>query len=422
MIIKSMSRHEASFAQLLAYVGRHAGEDRYTLRHNVLGQSLEQITAEFEGNGVLLRQRKNGVTMYHEIISMTRAKGISPEAQKEALRAITLDYINARSPRNLVLGRLHDDTDHLHYHLVISANPLGSRERHRLSKAEFRSIQIGIEKKVLENHPELEQTPAMTRKAAKKLSHAGGGMKRRVGVLPQRARVIEQLTTILAIARSKDELFDQLTEVRLELYQRGKTFGVRNLDTGRKHRIDTLGLKDAFEAARRRLGNSENIAVQKTRQPQKTVTNHLPSGASVSQSAPAHSSATDASSSVAVASQQATAPAVSKSTEDSDMNIFQSVLDGVTAVIDVLSVTTDTGKPLHKTQAGVRVAVNKAIPPRHAGASNSTPKPPAETVSHQAASPLTEAERIAQDRLQEMEDLRQQEQQNDHQRGTQASR
>jgi hypothetical protein len=415
MIIKSMSRHEASFAQLLAYVGRHAGEDRYTLRHNVLGQSLEQITTEFEGNGVLLRQRKNGVTMYHEIISMTRAKGISPEAQKEALRAITLDYINARSPHNLVLGQLHDDTDHMHYHLVISANPLGSRERHRLSKAEFRSIQIGIEKKVLQNHPELEQTPAMSRKAAKKLSHAGGGMKRRAGELPQRARVIEQLTTIFAIARSKDELFDQLTEVRLELYQRGKNFGVRNLDTGRKHRIVTLGLKDAFETARRRLENSGNIAVQKTYPPQNTVTNHLPLEASVKKHAPTHSGAPDASNSVAIA------PTASTSTEETDMNIFQSVFDGVTAVIDVLSITTDTGKPLDNTQAGVSAAVRTSIAPRHASTIRSTPKPPAASTSGQSTPPATEAERIAQERMDEMNELREAEQ-NDNQRSIQSTR
>lgn len=122
MIVKSMSRKVPSFGQLIGYIDRDEGQEGYRIRHNVWGRNPDLIRAEFEQNGELLAKRKNGVYLYHEIISITRAKGLSPDEQMARLHDIAENYIAARCPDNLVFGGLHQDKDHsYHYHLMISA-------------------------------------------------------------------------------------------------------------------------------------------------------------------------------------------------------------------------------------------------------------------------------------------------------------
>lgn len=119
-----MSRKEPSFAQLISYIERGASQPSWRIRHNLLVRDPDAIRTEFEQNADFLARRKNGVFLYHEIISITRARGVSDELQKSRLREIAERYIAERCPENLVFGNLHDDTAHsLHYHLIISANP-----------------------------------------------------------------------------------------------------------------------------------------------------------------------------------------------------------------------------------------------------------------------------------------------------------
>ena len=48
MILKSMSRHDASFGQLLAYVSRDASDPAFIIRHNIYGRSLREVLADFD--------------------------------------------------------------------------------------------------------------------------------------------------------------------------------------------------------------------------------------------------------------------------------------------------------------------------------------------------------------------------------------
>ena len=107
MITKSMSRKTASFGQLLDYITREKDQNLHSIRHNLFGVELHDVRHEFEQNAELLRKRRGSNYLYHEILSMTRAKGISEAEQKEKLRTIAEDYIAARCPDNLVFGGLH---------------------------------------------------------------------------------------------------------------------------------------------------------------------------------------------------------------------------------------------------------------------------------------------------------------------------
>lgn len=247
MIVKSMSRKEASFGQLIEYIDRD-DEERYRIRYNVFGRDREHIAKEFKENSTLMPKRKNGVFLYHEIVSLTRSTKIPLDEQKELLQQIVQEYIAMRCPQNMCFGNLHDDKDHsIHYHLMISANECGEDKRHRLSKAQFKDIQTALEAHVLKNYPKLEQKVAINKQANEKLTQKGAELKRRTGETPKRDEIVSQLRETFSEARSKDDLRSLLQKQGFSIYVRGKTVGVIDTSSDRKYRLKTIGLVEAYE-------------------------------------------------------------------------------------------------------------------------------------------------------------------------------
>ena len=258
-----MSRKEASFGQLMDYIDRDGGEERSRIRYNLISRDRERIRAEFEQNAEHMQSRKNGVFMYHEIISITRARGVDLETQKERLHQIAQEYVAARAPRNLCYGGLHDDKDHsLHYHLMISANRAGEAKRHRLSKEQFRTIQISLERYVLETYPELEQKVAIDKTAEARVSRREAELKRRTGEVPERVKVGDRVREAASNARDRESLLRELEASGLELYIRGQNIGIIDRESGKRHRVKTL---DAELPA---LLHSKMMAVAPSARPQ----------------------------------------------------------------------------------------------------------------------------------------------------------
>ncbi len=254
-----MTRKDSSFGQLVSYIERDAADTRYSLHHRIgPARSSTAIVAAFEANAAHLPVRRNGVALYHEILSISRAGSLPESEQKRILKQIAEDYIAVRAPRSMAYGVLHDDqAKQLHYHLVISANGLGERKRHRLARDEFNNIRQQLERQVLAQYPELEQTVAMNKTADEKVSKPASDLQRRTGEIPQRDGVKERLVELFATCHSRDQLQQQLQAAGLELYRRGDTIGVLNHATGRKHRLKTLGLDQTYDVAVRRMALTE---------------------------------------------------------------------------------------------------------------------------------------------------------------------
>ena len=251
MIVKSMSRKVPSFGQLIGYIDRDEGQERWRIRHNVMARDPDRIRGEFEQNGALLSRRKNGVYLYHEIISITRARGLSDEEQKARLQEIAETYVALRCPDNLVYGGLHQDKEHsFHYHLMISANRVGDSRRLRLSRAQFRDVQVQLERHVLRAMPELEQKVAIDKRAERRKSRSEAELERRTGEVPKKDQLRARVLEALEAAADRDALLQAFGRSELELYMRGKTLGVIDLETGAKHRLKTLDLEllDRVEA------------------------------------------------------------------------------------------------------------------------------------------------------------------------------
>ncbi len=331
MIIKVMTRKDASFKQLIAYVNKDAADARYVLTHNFMDNEPGAIAAEFEANARLLRQHANGTVMFHDIVSITRSKSLGLERQKEILKDIARDYIARRAPDHLVYAGLHEDhAKHLHYHFIISANPVGEWRRAHLSKPQLRTLQTDIEKHVLSRYPDLEQQPTMARKArGEKVSQPGQELLRRTGKVPERQRVTGTLAAILSAAQDPTDLFEKLTDARMELYRRGKSVGVRDLETGRNHRLDSLGLSDAYKAMSSRIEAG------------------LKSGAVTARPPPQ-----------ATASPAAISPNSTVSKEE-PVDILQMMLQGIGTVADALSIAPRTVEPVAQQVNSVKARVAK---------------------------------------------------------------
>lgn len=248
MIIKSMSRKESSFNQLIDYMGSGRADERFTIHHNIFSRNPDQIKDEFYQNAGFLHRRTGGNYMYHEVISITRSDRLRLDEQKEKLRQIALDYIRDRAENNLAYGALHDDHDNnIHFHLIISANEVHSRNRHRLSKYRFDQIKKDLEKRVLECYPELQQKELINRSAEERISNKGSELKRRTGKTPQRDLVREKVKTIFEQVSTREEFLESFEKAGLNFYIRGKTPGVIDMQTGRKFRIKTLGFLSQYE-------------------------------------------------------------------------------------------------------------------------------------------------------------------------------
>ena len=285
MIIKSMSRKHASFDQLIDYIEseRKLKSKQFSIFHNTYNRDSEKLKAEFRENAEYLKFRKNGVYLYHEVISITRTQNIDEDQQKAILQKIVMEYLQMRARKNLAYAVLHEDKkDNLHFHIVISANEAENTTRKRLSKADFAEIQTRLEKWVLESYPQIEQKavfyPNQTdqereeREQKAHISNKGAELKRRAGKTSTRDQMKATLESIFENARDGRHFTELLEKENLKIYQRGKQHGVIDQD-GTKYRFSTLGLAEDWEALDKRM--MENLQQQKNRQSVNTQSTRL---------------------------------------------------------------------------------------------------------------------------------------------------
>lgn len=263
MIIKSMARKEASFAQLVSYMEKDSG-DR-VLFHNFYGHDrmrTEEIVREFEENARALPRRKNGNALYHEILSLNAGHSLTREDARRILADVGHEYLSRRAPRQLAYGALHRDTGHLHLHLCVSSNPLGKPNRARLDKKRFAEIQKEVEAIVRERYPELNQEIVYGKDRKKervKTASREQQFKERTGKGSRKEEMAGIVHGLLEFARDREELGALLARRGFRLYERGKTIGIEDPE-GKRHRLKTLGVDLHYSAALERFGAPKDRA------------------------------------------------------------------------------------------------------------------------------------------------------------------
>lgn len=275
MIIKSMGRKASGkmsgggpgrgpFQNLVAYMTRAGvGETtRAVLWNGFYGHEnmpREEIVRSFEDNAGLLKERKNGNVLYHEILSFSAGYRLQGEALVRAVADIGQEYLRHRAPDQLAFGAIHFDTEHIHLHLMISANEVGKAQRARLSKERFAEIQKTVEAFALAHYGELAQTHiydrARSRERLKTQAHEQA-MKARSGSPSRKETLKSKLHNLFELAASEAELGRLLDAEGLAFYTRGKSRGViERLPDGseRRHRLTTLGLETHYRATMERF-------------------------------------------------------------------------------------------------------------------------------------------------------------------------
>ncbi len=259
-----MSRKEATFSQLVDYFEDGRQDEKFTVYHNVYSNNPEGVKAEFNKNATFLKKRKNGVYMYHEVLSITKSSILPEDQQKEILKDIALNYVKSRAKNNLVYGVLHHDKkDNLHYHFMISSNEIESDKKHRFSKEEFSQFKKDLENYVLEVYPKLEQKKLINKdqsnvkEIGEKLTNKGVELKRRTGKTAQKDSVKERLRIVFEETKDKADFFNLMERENLSLYVHGNTIGIIDRETNRKHRLTTLGLQYEFSVISDRLEEAE---------------------------------------------------------------------------------------------------------------------------------------------------------------------
>jgi hypothetical protein len=246
-----MSRKTASFSQLINYLnqGRVAG-DEYFFSHNIYSHTPHYMAKEYSENYKNLKKRVNSNALYHEIISLKHQKNISIEKQREILKELMNQYTNTRANNNMVYGVIHEQHNQVHSHLMISSNELASDSNKRLSKKEFTEIKGELKKYAKAKYPELEITEETRKKSRAKTRAIDNEVqfKKRTGKKSDREQMKERLQAVFARSNKPQDFIKILEADKIQVYQRGKTFGFLDEATGKKYRLKTLELEKEFSA------------------------------------------------------------------------------------------------------------------------------------------------------------------------------
>ena len=256
MIVNSMSRKAPTFAQLVGYIGQdgEGGKGRCFSRNLFYdGQDTKTISQQFWNNYQYLPARKNGNALYHELIVLQPQPHLTDDQVTQVLLDLAREYTKRRAPNQLAWGRVHFDTKYPHLHLMLSANDVRGNRRKRLDKASFDQIQKDLELYKEQRWPELidERVYNKSRNDNIKIKSSEGEFVRRTGKPSNKMQLAQTLATLLSHHQDMSAFQSDLSRAGYELYQRGKQWGVVNVETGKKHRLKTLGLSDSFEAFRR---------------------------------------------------------------------------------------------------------------------------------------------------------------------------
>lgn len=257
------------FGQLLRYINAPQPEKlgQRAVFHNLRAtdDDLPAIEREFVNDCRNVQYRRDGIMLFHEIISV--AENDRDKVTEQMLNDLARHYLHFRAPDAKAYAKAQFDTDNPHIHILISANRIGGSTKLRLSKFDFGSAKRDLEKFQREKYPELNHSIVFGKTSGQKAGKdpeqliKTQGEHERERRLKQENRyqpsekeqVRDKLLTALHAARSEAELWQHFKTNGFEPYIRGKTAGVRDLSTGKNYRLKTLGLDFQAQEKVRRL-------------------------------------------------------------------------------------------------------------------------------------------------------------------------
>lgn len=255
-----MSRKDLSFKQLVSYFEKEDVADRFAWNLYSTIENKEEIIKEFMDNAEYIKKARGSVYMYHEVLSL-QENNLNLERQKEILQELTKLYVQKRADEHLLYGVIHQDTSHIHMHLMISSNKIAHNKRVRLSKSELAQIQAEVEQyKNIKFKDELEPTYHYQKDRVKtkekiKESVKEQEIKHRRKKQTKKEWINEQLKEIFDKSLSNDAMEKSLKAKGFKIYTRKTTSGVTF--ENKKYRFKTLGLEQTYKQTLARFEKRE---------------------------------------------------------------------------------------------------------------------------------------------------------------------
>ena len=247
MIIKSTTRKDTNFEQIIAYLHKERSMTSHAITyvHNidVFPDDLQGIVQALRENDQYRRKRKNSVGFYHDIISFAPEDSTIIKKNPWLLRDLVEQYIQLRCPHALAVARVHWEEGHVHIHVVISANEREGAKSTRISQAEFAQVkdQLGAYRE--KQYPELQYS--YRRQVGERASKTRLStditlrMDKASRKQPKKAQLRAHLIRAITLARTTKEFQAYLESYGIKIYHRQDRWGgvVQN---NRKYRFMTL--------------------------------------------------------------------------------------------------------------------------------------------------------------------------------------
>jgi hypothetical protein len=225
-------------------------DQTFSICHNLRSIDKDEIIKEFIKNDGYRKKRKNGVVLYHEILSY------SPKDKENLnlniLENIAHKFIELRGERALCFAKPHIENENIHIHFCFSGTEYRSSKVLRLDNKQFRQVRLDIEEYQKEKYPELSDSIVYLNKWQKeqaidqeeqKQTDAEYQIKKRTGKSSDKEQINEIVHQCFQNSESRDDFYQKLLKQGLELYRyRNKVNGL--LWNGRKYRFRTLNITE----------------------------------------------------------------------------------------------------------------------------------------------------------------------------------
>ena len=148
MIIKTKrSYSNQRFKQLIEYIMSDKGKvdetNSFTICHNLKSTNTHEVVQEFVENDLFRKRRKNGVVLYHEILSFHPDN--KADLNLVILEDIAHKFIELRGKDALCFAKPHIDSKNIHIHFCFSGIEYKSTKTLRLNNEQFKTVRLEME-------------------------------------------------------------------------------------------------------------------------------------------------------------------------------------------------------------------------------------------------------------------------------------
>ncbi len=246
MIVKLLSRHNASYDSLIGYIlkgARAKGKEPQVFTHNLRSEDKKGWVKEYIENEALRQHpRSNQVYLYHEIISFSN-KEETGAITKEMLDDIGNQYISLRGKDGVFMGAVHQEKGHTHIHFCTSGVKFRTGMAFRMSRYELQGVKIKLQEYHKQKYPEIKQSFPKHGKGQEYVTDREWQARHKDERAVLKSEISAQVKSCFDVAKSQKEFLELLRDKGLHHYERsGKATGITYEDT--KFRFSRMGISN----------------------------------------------------------------------------------------------------------------------------------------------------------------------------------